>query len=73
MDTTGELLTEREAADRLLMKPQTLTKWRCRKRGPRYVRLGGKVRYRAGDVQAFIDAGVVDPGQPRARKKRAGR
>jgi Helix-turn-helix domain len=65
-----ELLTQQQAASRLLMKPGTLAKWRVRRRGPRFCRFGGKIRYRLSDIEAFIQAGVVDPSQQKARPTR---
>ena len=70
MDVT-ELLTQEQAASRLLMKAQTLAKWRQRRKGPRFCKYGGKIRYRAADIENFILSGVVDPSQPtQARPKR---
>jgi len=36
------------------IKPQTHARWRHEGIGPKYVRLGGRVFYRAGDVRAWI-------------------
>jgi hypothetical protein len=68
------LLTEAEAAKRLFAKPQTLNKWRTRGRGPAYLKLAGKVRYRAADLEAFIEASRVVPGnRKRGPRRRAPR
>lgn len=66
MDT--EILTEKQAAKRAFMVPDTLRKWRTRGRGPAFLKLGGKVRYRAEDVDAWILACRVEPGAKRRRK-----
>ena len=44
-----------------LLKPQTLIRWRCEGRGPRYVKLGGKVLYPGSALNEYIEARVVDP------------
>ena len=55
------LLTEREAADVLSVKPNTLAAWRCTKRveGPRYVKLGGAVRNPMHELDAFVERQLV--------------
>ena len=70
---TDVLLTEAEAAKRLCAKPQTLNKWRTRKRGPAYIKISGKIRYKASDVQAFIDASRIDPRTQARRGSARGR
>ena len=59
---TQLLLTRREAAQRLNLKPGTLASWSSQGRGPAFVRLGRAVRYRLDDLQNFVDAGAVRPG-----------
>lgn len=34
---------------------QTLDRWRVEGKGPAYIKLGGRVFYRAGDVRAWIE------------------
>jgi len=55
------LIDDVEAARRLHRSPATLATWRCRGRGPRFVKLGGGVLYRPEDIEAFISANVRDP------------
>ena len=58
---TGQLLTEKQAAELLAVSFTTLTTWRCRRRhGLRFVRLGGgrAIRYRLCDLIEFADAGL---------------
>lgn len=54
------LHTTKEAAAYLKVKPDTLVTWRCtnRQKLP-YVKLGGQVRYRQEDLDAFIQANLV--------------
>lgn len=75
MDENKILLTEKEAAAKLECEPQTLNKWRSRRKGPPYLKLSGKIRYRLSDLEQFIDGCRIVPGeQPkraRTRRRRA--
>ncbi len=54
------LLTTREAADFLGVKPGTLDTWRSSKRyGLSYVKVGKHIRYRPSDLQEWIDSRTV--------------
>lgn len=55
------LLNDKEAAAILGIKPETLAAWRCTKRveGPRYVKMGGAVRYPVQEIEAFIARSLV--------------
>ena len=57
------LLTTREAAEYLNVKPNTLDIWRMKGAGPRYVRLGTgtrqPIRYSIKDLDAYIEACAV--------------
>jgi predicted DNA-binding transcriptional regulator AlpA len=54
---TSGCLTEREAAKRLRVSVQLLRKWRAKKGGPRYLKLGGKcIRYTAEDIEGYIQS-----------------
>ncbi len=61
-----QLMTETEAARLLGLKVATLRRWRWAGKGPRFLKLGGAVRYDQGDLTAFIEAGrrtsTSDPG-----------
>lgn len=52
-----DLLTQDEAAMELGVKPNTLANWRCTKRTEiPFIRLGKRsIRYRWGDVQAYLE------------------
>lgn len=52
-----DLLTQDEAAAVLDVKTNTLANWRCTKRTEiPYIRVGKRsIRYRWGDLQAFLD------------------
>ena len=57
--STTELVTEVEAAFFLRLKPQTIRQWRTLKRGPRYFKVGGAVRYKTADLEQFVNAGAL--------------
>lgn len=52
-----ELLKPVDAARLLRVRVDALAKWRHQKRGPAYVKVGGRaVRYRPSDIQAYLAA-----------------
>ena len=53
------LVDETEAADILTVKKQTMSVWRLRGCGPRFVKIGKCVRYRLSDLHAYIDCRTV--------------
>lgn len=56
----ADLLDENEAAASLNVAVQTMRNWRWKGEGPRYVKVGARlVRYRRGDLDAFIEAGAA--------------
>jgi predicted DNA-binding transcriptional regulator AlpA len=56
-----QLLTERETAERLRCTEAALRRWRRERRGPRWVKLGRLVRYKEGDLEAFIEQSTETP------------
>jgi len=46
----------KEAATVLGVKETTLEAWRCRGGGPAFLKLGGAVRYRESDLEAFMES-----------------
>ena len=46
-------LDQKGLADRWLLSPRTLEQWRWQGKGPRYLKIGGRVVYRLADVEAF--------------------
>ena len=55
---SGKLLTPEQAATLLHLKTTTLARWRWAGCGPRFIKIGGRVRYSASEIEAFIQAGV---------------
>ncbi|MCD9197480.1 helix-turn-helix transcriptional regulator [Aeromicrobium wangtongii] len=50
----NELLTTDEAAQEMRSNVNTLAFWRATNRGPAWAKLGRRVVYRRGDIEAFI-------------------
>jgi helix-turn-helix protein len=48
-----EHLNQNGLAKRWLISPRTLEQWRWQGRGPRYLKIGGRVVYRVSDIEAF--------------------
>jgi helix-turn-helix protein len=46
-------LDQKDLAKRWLISPRTLEQWRWQGRGPRYLKIGGRVVYRLSDIEAF--------------------
>ena len=56
IDTSGRLMTTAEAAARLGLNQRTLENWRyLPATGPRWIKVGGRVRYPEAEVQAYLD------------------
>lgn len=54
------LISTRDAADYVGLSEQTLANWRYLNRGPRWFKVGGRVKYDVADLDAWIEAGAVD-------------
>lgn len=58
-----KLLDPIEVAEALGVSPKTLARWRCEQTGgPRWVKIGRLVRYRAADVDAYVESRVRGGG-----------
>ena len=53
------LLTQRQAAALLCLSERTLERFRVSGIGPKFVRMGKSIRYRLGDVEAWIERRTV--------------
>ena len=51
-------LEQKELAERWRMSPRTLEQWRWQGRGPRFLKLGGRVVYPVKEVEAFEGANL---------------
>ena len=64
MDTsTQNLLTEKQAADVLNVARGSLTNWRSAGRGPAYLRIGRRIRYRFEDLVSYAERRMVQPSE----------
>jgi predicted DNA-binding transcriptional regulator AlpA len=53
-DDPNDLIAPETAARNLGVTENCLAKWRCCGGGPRFVKIGRRVRYRRTDLDAFI-------------------
>lgn len=51
-------ITQAQLAARWHISERTLEAWRWQGLGPRFLKIGGRVRYRLLDVEAFEDSGL---------------
>lgn len=63
-----QLLTQKEVAALLCLHPTTLKVWIHKGKGPKYSRIGGAIRYRPEDIQAFINEGLIDPTETKTKE-----
>lgn len=61
METLPNTLTAREAAALLKRSPVTLERWRRLRMGPPFLRVCGRVLYRANDIATWLDAKRQEP------------
>lgn len=55
-DTLPDLATRRQVAEWTQTSVPTLARWAAESKGPRFVRMGGAVRYRREDVLAWLNS-----------------
>lgn len=65
LEARSTTVSPEHAADRLGVQPSTLANWRWNGAGPRYLKVGGRVRYRLHDLAEWLDS--------RARSSTSGR
>ena len=58
LEARATTVSPEHAADRLGVQPSTLANWRWNGGGPRYLKVGGRVRYRLHDLAEWLDARV---------------
>lgn len=58
---THENLTTAEAAKYLRHSERSLIRWRNARRGPPWVRAGGRILYRREDLDAWLTRQTVEP------------
>ena len=58
-----ELINTDTVAKLLGLSSPTLRLWRTLGKGPQYVKLGGAVRYRISDLEAWLDSNTIEPSE----------
>jgi len=53
------LMSPPELSDYAGPAVQTLAIWRMKNKGPRYVKIGGRIRYRLSDVDEWLEANTT--------------
>ena len=64
------LLKEHDVARITALSVKSVRRWRLKDLGPRYIKIGGSVRYRSSDLQAFLDACPTGGGGQQAPASR---
>ena len=66
LEARATTVSPEEAANRLGVKVSTLANWRWSGRGPRHVKVGGRVRFRLVEIAQYLDrqtrTSTSDPG-----------
>jgi len=52
--SADSMLTEKQTARILQVKPQTLATWRTKSLGPSYIKLGSSIRYKRQSILEYI-------------------
>lgn len=58
-----QLLDLQGLATYLKVRPKTINNWRAVGKGPRGVKVGGALRFRPSDVEAWLDSQLEADGQ----------
>lgn len=58
-DRTGGTMDQHQLAEHWGIPVRTLAAWRYQGKGPRYMKLGGAVRYRLEDVEAYENENLM--------------
>lgn len=61
MNTTQQTITACDAAKLLNRSPITLERWRRLRQGPPFLRVMGRVLYRADDITSWLDSQRQEP------------
>ena len=62
-------LSEREAAEFLGLRYQSLKNWRQENRSPSYFRIGAKIIYLESDLIEWMEARRITPGSVTAKQR----
>ena len=56
-----KLLTRIQAADFLAVSPSTMARWGMLRIGPAFIKVGGRARYRASDLEEYVESRMILP------------
>lgn len=59
LNIKNDTLDVLEAAEVIGCSPNTLNGWRSRKKGPKYIRIAGRIRYLKTDVQEWLEKEIA--------------
>jgi hypothetical protein len=51
-----EMMNEHQVADHLNMSVASVRRWRCLRKGPKFLKIGSAVRYRRVDVESWLSS-----------------
>lgn len=60
--TVAVIISEKLLAERWYCSIARLQRWRSRKMGPPYVKIGGRILYRISDIEAYEQSCLIIPG-----------
>jgi predicted DNA-binding transcriptional regulator AlpA len=63
-NTLTHLCNEYAVADLLGVSVATISRWRLLRQGPKYLKIGSSVRYKAEDLSAWLESRPTGGGQP---------
>ena len=66
----AEVLNEKQVAKMLGVKIGTLSNWRSRGEGPKYVKIGAKPRYTEQAINDWLAARTMTPKPAKTRRKK---
>ena len=62
-----ELLTEKDVARITKRSVASVRRWRRLSQGPKFLRISSSIRYRPGDLKAFLESRPMGGGSTEAR------
>ena len=63
-------LTEKEVAKQIKVSLASLRRWRLLQRGPRFIKVGALVRYRAEDLEQWLETLPAGGATPQRQYRR---
>ena len=59
--TTNRRMRVQQAASKLGLTAGTLNMWRSQRKGPAYLKIGGRILYQEADLEVWIRSRQIDP------------